>query len=115
MKLLFDQNLSPFLVSAIADLFPESKHVSQVSLSQADDLKIWDYAKKNQLVIVSRDSDFSDLSIFHGSPPKVIWLRLGNCSTGQVEMALRDHEKEIDAFFSDTATSLFTLFRKPEK
>jgi predicted nuclease of predicted toxin-antitoxin system len=42
---------------------------------------VWDYAKDNDLMIVSKDADMNDLSLVFGNPPKVIWLRLGNCST----------------------------------
>ena len=42
MKLLFDQNLSPKLVTRLADLFPGSLHVQSAGLDQADDEKIWE-------------------------------------------------------------------------
>lgn len=38
---------------------------------------VWDYAKNNDLMIVSKDADMHDLSLIFGNPPKVIWLRLG--------------------------------------
>ncbi|WP_416309564.1 DUF5615 family PIN-like protein [Spirulina sp. 06S082] len=50
---------------------------------------VWDYAKENDLIIVSKDADMHDLSLVLGNPPKVIWVRLGNCSTLQVENLLR--------------------------
>ena len=57
MKLLFDQNLSPNLVIRLADLFPDSLHVRDVGLEAAEDQAAWDYAKANELVIVSKDGD----------------------------------------------------------
>jgi predicted nuclease of predicted toxin-antitoxin system len=42
VKLLFDQNLSPFLASRLADIFPESEHVQNVGLGKADDAAVWD-------------------------------------------------------------------------
>ena len=53
------------------------------------DSMVWDYAKDNDLIIVSKDADLHDLSLVLGNPPQVIWLRLGNCSTLQVENLLR--------------------------
>ena len=41
MKLLFDQNLSPRLIARLADLFPESVHVSDVELDRVGDLEVW--------------------------------------------------------------------------
>ncbi|MBT4287186.1 MAG: DUF5615 family PIN-like protein, partial [Deltaproteobacteria bacterium] len=44
MKLLFDEHLSFKLVSRLNDIFPNSKHVSDVGLKFANDKDIWDYA-----------------------------------------------------------------------
>jgi len=74
VKLLFDQNLSHKLVSRLADIFPDSSHVREVGLKAAEDLVIWEYARNN-LMIVSKDSDFHQRSFLYGFPPKVIWVR----------------------------------------
>jgi len=62
VKLLFDQNLSHKLVRRLADLFPESVHVREVGLKEAGDPLVWEYAKSNGLVVVSKDSDFHQRS-----------------------------------------------------
>ncbi len=80
MKLLFDQNLSPKLVERLADLYPDSNHVYQLGIDLAPDKEMRDYAARDGFVIVTKDSDFSDLCILLGFPPKVIWIRRGNCS-----------------------------------
>ncbi|MEG4584266.1 DUF5615 family PIN-like protein [Microcoleus sp. MOSTC5] len=84
MKLLFDENLSPKLPNSLSDIFPNSLHVRDVGMKATIDPVVWDYAKDNDLMIVSKDADMHDLSLVFGNPPKVIWLRLGNCSTLQV-------------------------------
>lgn len=58
MKLLFDENLSHKLVRALEDLFPGSEHVRNLGLKAADDHVIWEQAKSNDSIIVSKDSDF---------------------------------------------------------
>lgn len=85
MRLLFDENLSPQLVRLVADLFPESLHVRDVGLKSADDPVVWQHAKENRLIIVSKDSDLHQRSFVLGHPPKLVWVRLGNCSTSDVE------------------------------
>ena len=50
------------------------------------------------LTIVSKDSDFAERSARFGSPPKVIWLRIGNCTTARVEFVLRKAAQRIKAF-----------------
>ena len=62
MRLLFDQNLSPRLDETLQDLYPESLHVRVVGLESADDAVVWQYAKEYDLTIVSKDSDFRQLS-----------------------------------------------------
>jgi predicted nuclease of predicted toxin-antitoxin system len=86
MKLLFDQNLPPRLVTSLADLFPDSNHVYLLGLDQVLDIEVWSYARDNGFILVSKDADFSELSLLHGNPPKLIWLRLGNCTTTQIEI-----------------------------
>ena len=98
MKLLLDENLSPRLVVAIADLFPGSLHLRECGLRGASDVEVWQYAVANEFAIVSKDSDFSQRSFLLGSPPKVIWLRIGNCTTSRVDFILRNAAPRVLAF-----------------
>lgn len=109
MKLLFDENLSPKLPNRLIDLFPNSLHFRDVGMKATIDPIVWDYAKDNDLMIVSKDADMHDLSLLFGNPPKVIWLRLGNCSTSQVEQLLRRDFNAIKSFYEDQNLSLLAL------
>jgi predicted nuclease of predicted toxin-antitoxin system len=109
MKLLFDENLLPKLPQLLADLFPNSLHVRDIEMQSTIDPIVWDYAKDRDLTIVSKDSDMHDLSLVFGNPPKVIWLRLGNCSTSQVENLLRRDFDAIKLFYRDKHLSLIAL------
>ena len=109
MKLLFDENLSPKLPNRLRDLFPNSFHVRDVDMKATIDPVVWEYAKNNDLMIVSKDADMHDLSLVFGNPPKVIWLRLGNCSTVQVENLLRREFSAIESFYKDEDLSLLAL------
>ncbi|MCC5899123.1 MAG: DUF5615 family PIN-like protein [Phormidium sp. BM_Day4_Bin.17] len=109
MRLLFDENLSPKLPNRLSDLFPDSLHVRDVDMKATIDPRVWDFAKDNNLMIVSKDADMHDLSLVLGNPPKVIWLRLGNCSTRQVEDVLRRNFDAIKLFYEDESLSLLAL------
>ena len=109
MKLLFDQNSSPKLVSRLADLFPDSSHVQSVGLDCASDDQVWEHARLNGFAIVTKDEDFNNLSVVRGNPPKVIWLQLGNCTTAQVEAEFRSRFTEIEAFEKDPAVGTLVL------
>ena len=62
-------------------------------MEQASDAELWERAKEDGYTLVTKDSDYSDMSVLRGFPPKVIWIRLGNCTTGQIEELLRrNHE-----------------------
>jgi predicted nuclease of predicted toxin-antitoxin system len=109
MKLLFDQNLSPRLPRLLADLYPESVHVREVGLRDAQDGDIWNYAKHQGFVIVSKDSDFQHRSLLYGSPPKFIWLRVGNCSFKAIEDLLRKYSIAIHEFEQNMTQSHLML------
>ncbi len=109
MKLLFDQNLSPRLVQHLSDLYPSSAHVYSVGLDQASDRVLWDYALEHGFTLVTQDADFSEMSEILGSPPKVIWIRRGNCSTRQIEAILRQHHEAIASLENDPTADILTV------
>jgi predicted nuclease of predicted toxin-antitoxin system len=109
MTLLFDENLSPKLVRLLDDLFPNSIHIRDIGLKAADDQLVWDYAKGNGLIIVSKDADMHQRSFMFGAPPKIVWVRLGNCSTKEVEELLRQHTEALIAFHEDDYASFLSL------
>lgn len=78
-------------------------------MKATDDPVVWNYTKKNDLMIVSKDVDMHDLSLVFGNPPKVVWLRLGNCSTKQVEELLRRDFDVVKLFYEDASVSLLSL------
>jgi predicted nuclease of predicted toxin-antitoxin system len=109
MKLLFDQNLSHRLVGQLAVEFPGSAHVRDVGLAAAPGPDVWAYAAANGFVIVSKDTDFQQRALLYGHPPKVIWVRLGNCSTAIVAALLRSRLADIRAFEADLDASFLAL------
>ena len=94
MRVLLDQNLSWRLLDSLRRRFPESAHVSAVGLGDAPDSEVWEYAKANGFAICSKDSDFRQMSFLWGSPPKVVWLDVGNARTDEIATLL---QSELDA------------------
>jgi predicted nuclease of predicted toxin-antitoxin system len=101
MKLLLDQNISFRITAKIQDIFPDSKQVRDLGLENSKDSFLWNYAKENNYCIVTFDGDFYDLGLIKGSSPKVIWLRLGNTSTQNIEIVLRKNYDLIKTFLTD--------------
>jgi predicted nuclease of predicted toxin-antitoxin system len=58
---------------------------------------------------VSKDGDFHQLSFLHGHPPKVVWVRLGNCSTAQLLTELHRCRARIGEFLASESASLLVL------
>jgi predicted nuclease of predicted toxin-antitoxin system len=109
MKLLFDQNLSPRPPRLLADIYADSVHVREVGLRDAGDDAVWEYAKLNGFTIVSKDSDFQQRSLLYGSPPKFIWLRVGNCPIKTVEVLLRKYSVAVHTFGLEAVKSYLLL------
>lgn len=105
MSLLFDQNLSWRLAAE----YPGCQQVIAAGLSRADDRAVWAYAASAGLAIVSKDRDFVDLATSIGPPPKVIFLRVGNCPTREIEMLLRTRRADVMAFLADFSIALLEL------
>ena len=75
----------------------------------ASDLAIWQHARDNKYIVVSKDQDYHRLSVLYGPLPKVIWLRLGNCTTDEIVRLLRAMHNEIDAFRQDEEAGFLAL------
>ena len=108
--LLFDQNISPRLLERLVDLYPGSVHVSMLGMGKALDIEIWQYAYDHDYMIVTKDADFSEFGLVKGFPPKIIWIRRGNCSTQEIEAILRESYSEISALSENPETGILTLF-----
>jgi predicted nuclease of predicted toxin-antitoxin system len=106
---LFDQNLSRRLVGLLAVEYPGSVHVEAAGLLGADDRTIWNYAAAHSLAVVSKDTDFRDLAVQLGPPPKVVWVRVGNGPTAAVVTLLRSRLADVASFLADPTLALLIL------
>ena len=108
-KILFDNNLSHRLLNKIQDLFPHSSHVMMLNLDESSDLEVWQYAKQNNFTIATKDSDFNDLAIYKGTPPKIIWLKIGNCKIVELENIFIKNETIIKNFLDDNHSAILEI------
>jgi predicted nuclease of predicted toxin-antitoxin system len=95
MKLLLDENLSRRIVPFLQADFPGSIQVALEGLQKPDDVATWHYAKTNGFVAVSKASDFQEMSVLRGAPPKVVWLMSGNTSKASVISLLMSRKDQI--------------------
>ena len=105
MKLLLDENLSPRLPALLADLYPKSSHV----VRGTTDTVVWEHAKAEDCVLVSKDNDFRQRSFQYGPPPKVVWLSVGNAGTAVILRLLRESHEEVERFVSSAEEALLVV------
>ncbi len=96
MKLLLDENLSRRLVPFLQHDYPGSSQVALIGLESASDTVVWQYAKTNGFVILTRDADFQELSLVWGQPPQIIWLKTQNPSRAVALALLLKHRAAIE-------------------
>jgi predicted nuclease of predicted toxin-antitoxin system len=80
VNFLIDAQLPPALARWIATQGHQANHVFEVGLQAADDGPIWEFARKETAVIVSKDEDFVDRWLLSDRPVPLVWIRKGNCS-----------------------------------
>ena|ERR1022692_2308696 len=109
MRLIADENISWRLKKLIPqwDILPsnEIKHAQRLT-----DLMIWKFAKENQYNILTFDEDFSEIQNLLSYPPKIIWLRTGNVSTGEIASLLLKFEVDINTFLNDGELGIFEIY-----
>jgi predicted nuclease of predicted toxin-antitoxin system len=106
VKFLIDEQLSFRLVAALAEIFPGTAHVERSGLGGKSDAAVWEHARAGGFAVLTRDEDFLRLSFERGQPPKLVLLRLGNCSTAEVLAAIMRHRDAIERFDVDSAAAL---------
>jgi len=110
MKLLFDQNISFRITKKLPVEFSGSIHVSDCGLSNSTDSDIWSFAKRNDFIIVTFNSDFYEISLLNGYPPKVIWIRTGNITTDNLtELLVRSLDKILTFLIDDDSLDIACL------
>ncbi|TNF44299.1 MAG: hypothetical protein EP310_03365 [Bacteroidetes bacterium] len=109
MKFLFDQNISQRILKVLPESYIGSSHVKYEKLINATDRQIWEFARKNDFIIVTQDSDFNELNSLLGFPPKIIWIRSGNIKTQSIIDLIRSNEHEIQQFLLDEKYGCFEI------
>lgn len=109
MKLLLDDNLSPRLPELLSDLYPGSSQIELLGLRGATDTAVWEYAKTEGYVLVSKDNDFRQRSFQYGAPLKVVWLSVGNAGTPTILRLLRESSNELARFSAAPEEALLVV------
>lgn len=80
MNFFIDAQLPPALAHRITSQGHHAAHVFELGLQAADDGPIWEHARNENSVAVSKDEDFVDRWLLSDKPVALVWIRKGNCS-----------------------------------
>ena len=112
MKILLDENISYRLITRIVAAFPDTHHVKDLGLTHVNDHTIFKQARSLGFdAIITNDDDFQNILIEHGAPPKIIWIRTGNCSTAFLSEVILRNAAIIQAFIDDSMLDSLEIFR----
>ncbi len=107
--MLLDENLSRRLVPCLQHDFSGSTHVVLLGMKSASDKEVWQRAKDDGYVVVSRDADFQEVSLVCSAPPQVIRLRTPNQTRAAVLKLLLDNKDVILAALETQALASIEL------
>jgi predicted nuclease of predicted toxin-antitoxin system len=111
VKLLLDENLSWRMIKKLKPLFEEVIHVSKLKIIQpADDISIWNYAKKNGFTILSKDDDFEKIVLLRKAPPKLIYLKTYNLDTQKLVDLIKKNKDKISEFINSDENDIFEIY-----
>ncbi len=97
MKFIIDQQLPRALVRWFDARGQDAVHVADHLGEGSVDPEIWDEARRDTFVIITKDRDFANMMSTRRNAPQVVWLRLGN-QGNRALMAERDRRwDELEA------------------
>jgi predicted nuclease of predicted toxin-antitoxin system len=111
VKLLLDENLSWRMIKKLSPFFEEVVHASDLKIIQpADDISIWNYAKKNGFTILSKDDDFEKIVLLRKAPPKLIYLKTYNLDTNKLVDLILGNKDKLIQFVQSDENDIFEIY-----
>lgn len=105
MKLLIDQNISHRIIDSISDIYPDSIHLTELSLQKYSDLEVWEYALANKFIILTSDPETCNQNVISKNAPLIICIQSEVVTTNKVEWTLRVNQETIEQFVKGDGVS----------
>ena len=85
MRIWVDAQMSPAIATWISSNYAVSAvAIRDLGLRDAEDKEIFEAARQEKAVVMTKDSDFVLLLDRVGPPPQVIWVTCGNTSNARL-------------------------------
>lgn len=104
MKFLVDNQLPAALARWLVGRGHDALHVLDRDWAQSTDRQIWQEALAEERIVISKDEDFFILATRPGDQGRLLWIRLGNCRTDALLIALESAWPDIEAAFQSGQT-----------
>lgn len=103
-QIWLDANISPIIAKWIKDeLDLTAKSAYTLELLYNTDLEIYHQARSwGKIILISKDTDFSEIITRLGGPPKLINIKIGNCDNRQLWSVLKSHLLGLVTLLSST-------------
>lgn len=95
-EIWLDTNLSPILAKWIAGHAGKLvKSAYSLNLHGLADIQVYEMAKQQgNVILISKDADFTELISRLGSPPELISIKIGNCDNRSLWNYIKPHITE---------------------
>lgn len=78
----------------------------------ANDLRIFLFARQEGFnAVLTLDEDFYNILLEYNAPPKIIWLRTGNCATAKLAEVVIRNEEIIHHFLKSADQDCLEIFQ----
>lgn len=109
MKYLVDAQLPPALARFLTANGEDAVHVLDVEMMESSDSEIWDFAMREEMVIITKDEDFQVRASVTQHHPVIIWVRIGNCSKKTLLEFFKRKWKKMESELENGATLIELL------
>lgn len=111
MKIVIDQNISFRIIPHITHLFSEVAHVRSLGWTDFPNILIFRNAKQQEFdTILTLDEDFENIILENSPPPKILWLRVRNCSTIHLAEIIINKIEIINEFLNDKELDCLEIY-----
>lgn len=84
-RYLIDENLP----ATLAPILGGDCLASSALGARPTDAELWQHARADDRVLLTKDADFFERILLEGPPPKIVWLRVGNLRRVELEEHVR--------------------------